>query len=74
MSVESDLRKDGIEVLEKIDTLKVNSIARNISIKLCETFPNFNLNQNNLFIIKISNNTIYMNQRINLPQFSQQYA
>ena len=44
MSVESDLRKDGIEVIKKLDTLRINSIARNISIRLCETFPNFNLN------------------------------
>ena len=36
MSIESDLKKDGIEVVEKLDTLKINSIARNISIKLCE--------------------------------------
>ena len=28
MSIESDLRKDGIEVIKKIDTLKINSIAR----------------------------------------------
>ena len=50
MSVESDLRKDGIEVTEKLDTLRVNSLARNVSVKLCETFPEFNLNQNELFI------------------------
>ena len=28
MSVESDLRKDGIEVIKKLDTLRINSIAR----------------------------------------------
>lgn len=59
MSIESDLRKDGIEVVEKLDTLKVNSIARNVSIKLCETFPNFNLNQNDLFI-KLSRLNMYI--------------
>ena len=59
MSIESDLRKDGIEVLKKLDTLKVNSIARNVSIKLCETFPNFNLNQNELFI-KLSRLNMYI--------------
>ena len=51
MSVETDLKKDGIEVVEKLDTLKINSIARNISVKICDTFPNFGLNQNELFII-----------------------
>ena len=53
MSVESDLRKDGIEVIKKLDTLKVNSIARNVALRLCETFPDFNLNQNVYKIIKI---------------------
>ena len=34
MSVESDLRKDGIEVTEKLDTLRVNSLARNVFSKI----------------------------------------
>lgn len=59
MSIESDLRKDGIEVLKKLDTLKVNSIARSVSVRLCETFPNFNLNQNDLFI-KLSRLDMYI--------------
>ena len=59
MSVESDLRKDGIEVIKKLDTLRVNSIARTVSISLCETFPDFNLNQNDLFI-KLSRLDMYI--------------
>ena len=59
MSVESDLRKDGIQVVEKLDTLTINSLARNISKKLCETFPNFGLNQNELFI-KLSRLDMYV--------------
>lgn len=58
MSIESDLKKDGIEVVEKLDTLKINSIANNISTKLCETFPQYNLNQNELFI-KLSRLNMY---------------
>lgn len=50
MSIETDLKKDGIEVVEKLDTLKINSIARNISQKICETFPQYGFNQNELFI------------------------
>ena len=50
MSIESDLRKDGIEVIETLDTLKINSIARNISQKICDTFPNYGFNVNELFI------------------------
>ena len=58
MSAESDLRKDGIEVIKKLDTLKINSIARCVSIGLCETFPNLGLNQNDLFI-KLSRLNMY---------------
>lgn len=50
MSIETDLKKDGIEVIEALNTLKINSIARNISQKICETFPGYGLNQNELFI------------------------
>ena len=59
MSVESDLKKDGIEVRKKLDTLRVNSIARTVSNSLCETFPDFNLNQNDLFI-KLSRLDMYI--------------
>lgn len=59
MSIESDLRKDGIEVIKKLDTLRVNSIARTVSISLCKTFPDFNLNQNDLFI-KLSRLDMYI--------------
>lgn len=50
MSIETDLKKDGIEVIGKLDTLKINAIARNISQKICEVFPNSGLNQNDIFI------------------------
>lgn len=50
MSIETDLKKDGIEVVETLSTLKINSIARNISQKICETFPQLGFNQNEMFI------------------------
>ena len=59
MSIESDLRKDGIEVIKKLDTLRINSIARNVSIKLCKTFSNFNLSQEDLFM-KLSRLNMYI--------------
>ena len=31
MSIESDLRKDGIKVIGPLDTLSVNTISRNIA-------------------------------------------
>lgn len=50
MSIETDLKKDGIEVIEALDTLRINSIARNISRKICDTFPHYGFNRNELFI------------------------
>lgn len=64
MSAESDLKKDGIEVISKLDTLKVNSIAMNISSKICEAFPHFGYNQNELFI-KLSRLNMYI---ANMPE------
>lgn len=58
MSIKSDLKKDGIEVTQKLDTLKINSIAKNIASKLCETFPSYGLKENELFI-KLSRLDMY---------------
>ena len=58
MSIKSDLKKDGIEVIQKLDTLKINSIAKNIASKLCQTFPDYGLNENDLFI-KLSRLDMY---------------
>ena len=58
MSVKSDLKKDGIIVTQKLDTLTINSIARNISLKICRAFPQYGLNQNELFI-KLSRLNMY---------------
>lgn len=59
MSIKSDLKKDGIEVIRQLDTLTVNSIAKNVSYKICNSFPNYNLNPNSLFI-KLSRLNMYM--------------
>ena len=50
MSIESDLKKDGIKVISKLDTLVVNNIARNIAQKIVDTFPELNFNETDLFI------------------------
>ena len=50
MSIESDLKKDGIHVISKLDTLVVNNIARNIARKIVATFPELNFDETNLFI------------------------
>ena len=58
MSVESDLKKDGIEVVKQLDTLKVNSLSANVAKKICDTFPEYGFNQNELFI-KLSRLNMY---------------
>ena len=64
MSIESDLKKDGIEVISKLDTLKINSLARNIAMKICGIFPEYNLDENELFI-KLSRLDMY---RAKMPE------
>lgn len=58
MSIESDLKKDGITVISKLDTLVVNNIARNIAKKIVATFPNLKFNETDLFI-KLSRINMY---------------
>ena len=58
MSIESDLKKDGIRVISKLDTLVVNNIARNIARKIVATFPELNFDETNLFI-KLSRIDMY---------------
>ena len=50
MSIEKDLKKEGIEVINKLDTLSVNSLASSVANKLCKTFPNEHFVYQNLFI------------------------
>ena len=49
MSTDSRLKKEGIEIVEQLDTLKVNTIAISIASKLCLAFPEHNLNKSELF-------------------------
>ena len=49
MNIEKDLQKDGIIVTEKVDTETVLTITKNISNKIVTTFPNFNLDADEIF-------------------------
>ena len=49
MSIEADLKKEGIEVIKQLDTLAVNTIAKAVSDKLVTAFPEQNLNYNEIF-------------------------
>ena len=50
MSINSTLRREGIEIINPLSTLEINKIASKIAEKLCSTFPEHNLNQSDLFI------------------------
>lgn len=49
MSINSDLKKEGIEVVSKLDTLKVNSIAKTIAEKLALAFSEYDFKTDELF-------------------------
>ena len=49
MSINSKLKKNGIEIVEMLDTLKVNTIAINVADKLCLAYPEHNLDKRELF-------------------------
>lgn len=49
MDIHSKLKKEGIEIVSQLDTLKVNTIAINVASKLCLAFPEHNLSKSDLF-------------------------
>lgn len=49
MNIEKDLQKDGIIVTEQVDTDTILTITKNIAKKIVKTFPNFNLNEDEIF-------------------------
>lgn len=50
MSINSILKKEGIIVVNTLNTLEINKIASKIAEMLCSTFPEHNLNKSDLFI------------------------
>ena len=50
MNIEKELKKNGITVINKLDTLSVNTLAKNIAQKLCRAFPNQHFIAQKLFI------------------------
>lgn len=59
MSIESEIRKEGIEVISQLKTIKVNLIAASISKKLISRFPEQNFDYQELFS-KISKLNMYI--------------
>lgn len=58
MNIESELKKEGIEVVRKLNTLEVNAIAKSVANRLTQTFSNFGLNSTDLFM-KLSRVNMY---------------
>lgn len=58
MNIDSLLKKEGIENIQKMKVKEINSIAKDIAIKLCLAFPEQNLNRQILFD-EISNINMY---------------
>lgn len=56
MSIDSEIKREGIEVIRTLDTLTINSIASNIVKILQNVFPNKSINAPKLFseIIKLN--------------------
>lgn len=50
MGINSTLKKEGINVIGKLNTLEINKIASIISEKIVAAFPEHGLNQSDLFI------------------------
>ena len=49
MSIDSIIKKEGINVIEQLSTLQVNIVAKNIADKLYKTFPEHGFDQKILF-------------------------
>lgn len=64
MSEKSDLKKEGIEIISKLDTLTTNSIAKKIASKICATFPSIGFNSSSLFM-RLAKLNMY---RANIPE------
>ena len=48
MNIETELKKEGIEVVEQLDEQITNQIASSVARRIYETFPNYGLNENDL--------------------------
>lgn len=59
MSIENELKKEGIEIIKPLDTLKVNLIASKIANMLIDCLPNQDLDYQTLFI-KLSRCNMYI--------------
>lgn len=50
MNIEAELKKDGIEIIGRLDTLSVNTLAKDAADKICKAFPRAHFISRQLFI------------------------
>ena len=58
MSIQKELKKEGIEIITKLDPLISNDICKSVSRRIVETFPNFEITQEEI-CEKLSHLTMY---------------
>ena len=58
MGIEANLKKEGIQVIEELDKIKVNTIAKNVAQKIVAAFPNMEFKLGEIFI-KLSQIKMY---------------
>ena len=61
MSVDADLKKAGIIVTRKLDTLSTNRIAKNVSKKIIAKYSDYGINEHDIFV-KLSRLNMYKAQ------------
>ena len=49
MSIQKDLKKEGIQIITKLDTLISNDICKSVSRRIIETFPDFDFTQDDIY-------------------------
>lgn len=49
MSIEEELKKEGIEIQSEIDANVANSISKNVTRRIIESFPDLDLNENEIY-------------------------
>ena len=48
MNIEKELKNDGIEVIEQIDTLIANTVVKSVARRIVETFPDFEITEKDI--------------------------
>ena len=58
MSIQKDLKKEGIQIITKLDTLISNDICKSVSRRIIESFPEFKYTQDEIYK-RLSEITMY---------------